>query len=267
MQEILKLFTSLTNIKANNYTIIKEGISNINYKIDTDEGQYVLRIPRENMIAIDFANQGKVLKKAKDLNFDVIYYNSENGIMISKFIKLKKELVSFNEVVTTLKQLHSLDITDIEDFDPFTNLYIYKNVIGKTMFDKEEVIISQAKLLYSKYDKVLCHNDLLYANFCKDDNRLYLIDYEYSGKNIVLFDLVSFLSENNINEMYHEQFYHLYFDKVSKDLKQDIFTMSLFLDILWGYWGYAMYEKYQEEVFLNIANEKKHRYHLKVTIF
>lgn len=267
MQDVLKLFTSLTNIKANGYTIIKDGISNINYKIHTDDGQYVLRLPRENMIAIDYYNQGKVLKKVKHLNFDVVYYNDKNGILITKFTKLKKELVSFNEVVNTLKHLHSLDVTDIEDFNPFINLNIYKNVIGKTIFDKEEVIIDKVKHLYSKYEKVLCHNDLLYANFCKDDKKLYLIDYEYSGKNIVLFDLVSFLSENNIDEQYHQDFYNLYFDDVSDTLKQDIYLMSLFLDILWGYWGYAMYEKYHEQVFLDIACEKTHRYHLKVAFF
>ena len=77
MQDVLKLFTSLTNIKANSYTIIKDGISNINYKIHTDDGQYVLRLPRENMIAIDYYNQGKVLKKVEHLNFDVVYYNDK----------------------------------------------------------------------------------------------------------------------------------------------------------------------------------------------
>ena len=79
--------------------------------------------------------------------------------------------------------------------------------------------------------------------------------------------MVSFLSENNIDEQYHQDFYNLYFDDVSDTLKQDIYLMSLFLDILWGYWGYAMYEKYHEQVFLDIACEKTHRYHLKVAVF
>ena len=118
--------------------------------------------------------------------------------------------------------------------------------------------------IYEKYPKVLCHNDVLYANFIESDEKDYLIDYEYAGNNILLFDIASFLSENNINDNKVQlEFINSYFDNVTDELLQDIYNMFDFLDILWGYWAFAMHHKYQDNIFLEIGNEKLNRYNLK----
>jgi thiamine kinase-like enzyme len=107
----------------------------------------------------------------------------------------------------------SLDSSDIDDFAPFINLIEYKKVVNETLFDNEDKIIEKAKTLYTKYPKVLCHNDVLLANFIKSSSNSYLIDYEYAGKNIALFDIVSFLFENNIEgEEKQKQFIKQYFN-------------------------------------------------------
>ena len=268
MKSIKELFFKLTNIKPYRCNIIKDGITNKNYKIFTDDGIYVFRIPRNKMVGINHLNEQKVLQKVKDLNVEIVYFD-ESGILISKYVKHnKKECIDFQLVATKLKQLHSLDSSDIEDFDPFVNLNEYKKVVNKTIFKDEDIIINKAKQLYSKYDKVLCHNDVLLANFIKTSHQDYLIDYEYSGKNIALFDIVSFLSENNIDDYnLQKEFLCLYYDKVDETLENEIKLMYDFLDILWTYWAVAMYLLYNEEVFYNIALDKINRYKLKGDIY
>lgn len=263
VNNISQLFYKLTNIKPYRCNIIKDGITNKNYKIFTHQGIYVLRMPRKEMIAINYLNQEKVLKKVKDLNVEVIYYDN-TGILITSFVKHnKKECIDFNLVVNKLKTLHSLDSSDIDDFDPFINLKEYKKVVNETLFNNEDKIINKAKTLYDRHLKVLCHNDVLLANFIKTSSSSYLIDYEYAGKNIALFDVVSFLSENNIDdENLQHKFLKMYYGKVDETLLNEVKIMYSFLDVLWTYWAKAMYIKYNEEVFNDIALEKTSRYNL-----
>ena len=266
MNNVLELFERLTSIKANKYELIKEGITNINYLIHSSNGVFVMRIPRTNMIGIDYVNQGKILKLVKELNVEVIYYDDFTGIMITKYLEnISKEKVSFDVVVKHLKKLHSISCTDISDFDPFKLIKTYKSIVNDNLFKDEEKVILKAKEIYNKYPKVLSHNDVLYANFISANNTYYLIDYEYAGGNIALFDIASFLSENNIDEyLLQIEFINKYFDNVDEKLIDDINLMFMFLDILWGYWAKAMHIKYHEEVFEIIFNEKLSRYKTKI---
>ena len=266
MNDVLKLFERLTDIKANQYELIKEGITNINYLIHSSNGLFVMRIPRCNMVGIDYVNQGKIINLVKKLNVEVIYYDDSTGIMITRYLEnTQKEKVSFDVVIQQLKKLHSISCANISDFDPFKLIDTYKAIVNNNLFKDEEKVILKAKEIYKKYPKVLAHNDVLYANFIGLDNLYYLIDYEYAGKNIALFDIASFLSENNIDDISLQlEFINKYYDYVNNELLEDINSMFMFLDILWGYWAKAMHIKYQEEIFEIIFNEKINRYKTKI---
>jgi thiamine kinase-like enzyme len=47
--------------------------------------------------------------------------------------------------------------------------------------------------------KVACNNDLLAANFIDDGQKIWLIDYEYSGNNDACFELGNIYSESNLS--------------------------------------------------------------------
>ena len=83
MKKVLPLFYKLTKIKGIKSYKLKDGITNINYKVVTNQGDYVIRIPRNGMVGINYYNQAKVLKKVKELNVDVIYYDENTGILIT----------------------------------------------------------------------------------------------------------------------------------------------------------------------------------------
>ena len=262
MIKVLPLFEKLTNIKGIKSYKLKDGITNINYKIKTLQGDYAIRIPRRGMVGINHFNQAKVLEKVKDLNVEVIYYDSQTGILISKYVKHKKRKeVPVSELMTNLKILHNKSIENINEFNPFELLMKYKSTINKNLFDKEMVVIEKARKLYQEYPLVLCHNDLLFSNFIKTKERTYLIDYEYAGKNIALFDIVSFINENNINNIKEqEEIVKQYFGGINKKLLQDVKIMNIFQDLLWGYWAYMMFELYADKTFLDIALLKHNRY-------
>lgn len=271
MKKILPLFYNLTGIKGIKSKKIKDGITNINYKVSTLTQDYVIRIPRENLIGINRINEKKVIELVKPLNInvDIVYYDENTGILISKFIKSsKRNKISFEKISSCIKKLHSIECNDIEKFDPFELISKYKTIVKDINFDNENKLILKVKEIYQNYPLVLCHNDLLYANFinCKKTN--YLIDYEYAGKNIAIFDIVSFLNENDIEDIDKQlEFIKSYYEKVDNKLLNDINTMFVFLDLLWAYWAYMMYKLYNDNVFLTIALNKHKRYNLKSHIY
>ena len=271
MKDIKSLFYKLTNIKAIKCYKIKSGITNNNYKIITENEKYVIRIPRKDMIGLNRENEEKVINKVlmADLNVDVVYFNINSGIMISRFIQTKKrKQVPFGVIIEHLKKLHSLSTNNIIEFNPFKLIDMYADEISEKSFNNKEIVIQKAKEVYKRYQVVLCHNDVLYANCINSNNKEYLIDYEYAGKNIDLFDIASFLSENNIDDINKQQrFIKMYYGEINDQLIDDINVMFLLLDMLWAYWGYYMYEKYQEQVFLDIATSKHNRYNSKDYIY
>ncbi|XZH36527.1 phosphotransferase family protein [Clostridium perfringens] len=77
----------------------------------------------------------------------------------------------------------------------------------------------------------LCHNDIVSENFVKDINeRMYLIDWEYSGLNDPMWDLVAHSIECAFSESDEELFLNLYFNNLIEE-KHKIDIVVLFL--LW----------------------------------
>ena len=70
----------------------------------------------------------------------------------------------------------------------------------------ESEIIFAAEKLYEKYPLVYAHNDLVKGNLLFKDEQLIVLDFEYAGLNISLFDIASFISENNLSNDEKEYF-------------------------------------------------------------
>lgn len=279
MEDLLTYFQSLTSIKGTSIQKIKEGITNDNYKINTtSQDCFVLRIPKKNQIGLNRNQEMRIIELLKNYNIDVpcLYFNPNTGVKITKYIQHKKIHSFFNDnqlkqFIFELKKLHSISeesLQHIQDFDVFRTLETYKEEVQETLFLQEKQMIENVKKLYTKYPKVLCHNDLLYANILCCKKKIFLIDYEYAGKNIALFDLASFISENNIEDLKDQTiFLKEYFGTITVDLLKEFETMLLFEDLLWGYWAKMMNQKYQKKVYLTIYQKKSERYHARIRNF
>ena len=76
--------------------------------------------------------------------------------------------------------------------------------------------LSQAETLeraVGPIDIIFGHNDLLPANFIRDDNRLWLIDWDYAGFNSPLFDLGGLAANNALHPDQENQMLTVYFDR------------------------------------------------------
>ncbi|MGH3643162.1 MAG: phosphotransferase family protein [Mycobacterium sp.] len=109
---------------------------------------------------------------------------------------------------------------------------------------------------------VPCHNDLLAANFVEDGERVWLIDYEYSGNNDPCFELGNIWRDNRLTTEQLEELVTNYFgrpirSRLARARLQG--TVSQYGWTLWGciqngssaldfdFWSWAM-ERYENAV-------------------
>lgn len=268
-KEARNLFYSLTNINIKSIEEIYSGFSNQNFLIND---AYVLRIPLPNKDeSINYYIEEETYNLIKDLNFSekIIYFSSDSGIKISKFIHNAKSYSStpsdleIKNVAKLLKKLHKSNIKCSRSYDMFNRLSLYKSKVEEKDFilkTYEDNIVNKVKEIYSKLEECLCHNDVVKGNLLFGYSKTYLIDWEYGANNNPYFDLASFISENNLNPNQEELFLKTYFgSKLTNLNKKRISLFIEFLDILYYYWGLYLYKNRGLEIYKIIYKEKLER--------
>lgn len=254
--------------KADDYTIQKlnKGLTNDNYLITVGNQRFVIRIPKNDAAQIvNFAHEAKALKlvKAADLDVDTLYYDQKTGIKITRYVD---DLKTFDEyqgsdkiqrTALLMKRLHGLKQTIGYAFDPVARCLQYARHVSHPLIDEHraQAIIEAIEEL--TYEPTLCHNDWVSGNICFTQHKDVLIDYEYAGDNDPLFDVMSFITENDLSPKDRQDFYNAYFghplsviEKHRLDLYED------FHNLLWCTWAEMMYESRQDPVYQQIARGK-----------
>jgi thiamine kinase-like enzyme len=110
-------------------------------------------------------------------------------------------------VARTCAQLHA-GPRFINDFDMFAVQRGYLELVSEKGFRlparyaefSDQVTLMQRALTVRDEGTRPCHNDLLAANIMDDGERIWFIDFEYSGNNDVCFELGNLWSESNLSE-------------------------------------------------------------------
>ena len=125
-----------------------------------------------------------------------------------------------------LKKLHNSDIVFDNIFDSFNEMEKYEKLSIKEngkFYDgykeiKEKVFKLREKLKNFNIELKACHNDTVPENFIKSENKIYLIDWEYSGMNDPMWDLAAHSLECNFSKEEEKEFLSFYFpEEVSKE--------------------------------------------------
>lgn len=203
----------ITNIAS-----ISSGLTNRSFSFSVNGKKYVYRHPGVGTEKyINRAGEAETMKIISQMGMDdtFIYIDEEGGWKISKYIENVRELnyhdaTEVKQAIDLIRTLHDASIDVDYDFDIWkrTEEFIEK-LKGKTDYDSEnhkkiydlvkEVRDCVAKDEYSK--KCLCHNDCYYPNFLLDENnKMYLIDWEYSGNDDPASDIGTFICCSDYTE-------------------------------------------------------------------
>ena len=195
------------------------GLTNRNYKVTTPDGSFVARISGagSELLAIDrdCEYRNSVAAAAAGAGPPVVEYRPQDSMLIIGYIEGRTlgsadvaEPRTITRIARACRRLHQGERFG-NDFDMFAIQRRYLAVARTRGFripaGYEDLLphfdAIAAALTASDHDgTVPCNNDLLPANLIDDGDRIWLIDYEYSGNNDACFELGNIAAEAHLGE-------------------------------------------------------------------
>lgn len=247
-------------------TDLKKGLTNQNYLLHIDGENFVLRIPRIDSTQVVFRHhEAMALQAIKYENMDVetIYYDEKSGYKLTRYLPDAKTYQESNclnkieKVAALMKHFHALHKTIDESFHPIERLKQYQSYVQHPQYNLQPYAFVIEKVAQLHNPHVLCHNDWVDGNILFDKDNIYLIDYEYAANNDPLFDVMSFLTENDITDKEErERFYKVYFHKMNDITRQQLAIWEMFHHMLWCTWAMMMWDTRKEAMYQTIARNK-----------
>lgn len=201
------------------------------------------------------------IKANQKLGLDVplVKYDCNNAVLISEYIDnsktltadIAKDINNISKISKALKLLHQSDIKFENTFNVFDEIikyesFLYKYKLTDIFKDYKNVRNEIYKLSRNVnsigVDIVPCHNDIVPENILIENEKLYLIDWEYSGMNDPMFDIASYFLENNFSSEEEKYFYELYDNNISIEQKTKVTIYKISQDILWAIWAIYRYQ-------------------------
>jgi thiamine kinase-like enzyme len=183
------------------------GLTNRNYKVTTPDGTFVARVSDAggDLLAIDrdAEYRNSVAAAAAGAGAPVIEYRPQDSLLVVGYIEGRTfgnadvaAPGNIARIAQACRRLHSGPRFG-NDFDMFDIQRRYLSVVRSRGFRipagydglMPRFEAAGAALAVRDAGTVPCNNDLLAANFIDDGDRIWLIDYEYSGNNDACFEL------------------------------------------------------------------------------
>ncbi len=212
---------------------IDGGITNQNFLVEDGINKFFVRVGKDIPEHLVFrSNEIIASKVASSLQISPKVIFTNNDLQVIDFIKgstlNEKEIKeNLNVVISLIKKVHH-DMPKnmygqsiifwvfhvIRHYNKFLeeNNSEYTSMLSE-LLKKSDLIEKKS----SPFEIVFAHNDLLPANFIKDNEQLWLIDWEYAGYNTPLFDLGGLSSNNNFNEKEDIILLENYYEKKIED--------------------------------------------------
>ncbi len=189
------------------------GLTNVNLKVTHPGGVCVVRVAQagSELLAIDHDHEhhNSVAASAAGVGAPVLDYLPDAGLMVVEYID-GRTLTDYDlrsgehlgRVAAAVRQLHSGPRFS-SDFEMFALQRAYLEVVTERGFrlpDRYLDFAPQVERIRSAFavrdePTVPCNNDLLAGNLIDDGDKIWLIDYEYSGNNEATFELGNLWSE------------------------------------------------------------------------
>lgn len=189
------------------------GLTNRNLKVTTPDGVYVARLssPESALLAIDreAEHANSVAAAASGAAPDVIAFVPEVSVLVVRFVDGSTwspsdvlEASNAPRAAAALRKLHA-GPRFVNDFDMLVLQPQYLSLCRERGFRLPDRYLDFAShaaaiaeaLAVRPVPTVPCNNDLLAANIIDTGDRVWLIDYEYSGNNDPFFEVGNLWSE------------------------------------------------------------------------
>ena len=235
---------------------LEGGITNRNFLVEHGNEKFFVRlgvdIPEHGVYRFNELAASRTAHKC-GISPEVVY--AETGAMVLRFINGKtlepenlRNISTLKKVVPLLKTCHQ----QMPLYLPGSSLIFWvfqviRGYVNTLKESKSRMIQKLSRFLEINHelektvgtiDLFYGHNDLLSGNFIEDNNRLWLVDWDYAGFNSPLFDLANLASNNEYTEGLERELLEMYFENgFSDNLWKRYFAMkcaSLLRESMWS---------------------------------
>ncbi len=231
------------------------GLTTQNLRVTTPSGDYVVRRFRGDagLLGIDRDAEHVNTRAAAEagVGAPVFDYRPDLGVLVIGYIDGKtydNDSFADPRVVQragqAVRRLHD-GPRFTGDFDMFARQRRYLSTVqqrGYPLFDGYQAYDrhfrrAEAALAARAEPTVPCNNDLLAGNFVDDGEKLWLIDYEYSGNNDACFELGNTSTECDLDSDQVEALVAAYFRRPSRNKLARVRLQALVSAYGWSLWG------------------------------
>lgn len=236
------------------------GLTNRTYCVEFQDGsRCMVRIPGEGTEElIDRSGERISTELACRIGIDSkLYYFGDDGAKVSEFIpnavtmsaETMREDRRIRQAAQLLRRLHDSGEDTGVKFEVFDMAAGYEKIIEENnvpMYPDYAQVKAEVMKIKAQTDaacnikKVPCHNDPLCENWVVsgDDDRMYLIDWEYAGMNDGLWDLADISIEGEYTAENDDLLLSEYFGKTpDQNEHRHFLAVKLYVDYLWTLWA------------------------------
>lgn len=178
------------------------GMSNYTYVVSENNQFYTIRVLGEYANHFVYREQEQYhIKRFEALNITskTLYFDLETGIKVGQFIEgdilsQVNPLDHLIEVSNILKQIHSAPKSKY-DYHFFKRLEHYESLnknIPKSYYDLKTWAMDEYNQTYKYIKQTFTHGDSQPSNFIVSKDKLYIVDFEFSGNNDPYYDIACF---------------------------------------------------------------------------
>jgi len=241
---------------ATNISRLHGGLTNKNYRIDTPTNSYVMRVSDRatSLLGIDRTNERINTLRAFQAGVGAAVIDSlpEENVLVISWIEAKtlraEDLHSQPEllprIAASLRMLHAGPKFHRNFYFPDVRKEYLKIVLNNNYFLPDDylkielLIIELEKILASNSEPLVpCNNDLLAENFMDDREKIWIIDYEYSGQNEASFEIGNLASEIFLNDEQLTVLCDAYWQKHSQEKIYRAMAWSMIARVGWVMWA------------------------------
>jgi thiamine kinase-like enzyme len=231
------------------------GITNRNYKIETGQAAYVLRVGGNDtdLLGIDRrVEYGCTLAAAAvGIAPEPVAFLEPEGYLLTRFVHgtpIPAEAIgdraNIRRVVASLKRYHAIERFPGE-FSPFRTVEAYLATARRYQAPLPDDIgwfytrTSEIEAAFQRdpFVAVPCHNDLLNGNFIDDGQTIRILDWEYAGMGDRFFDLGNFSAQHEFTAGQDEALLAEYFGQPADAQRARLGLMKIMSDLREAMWA------------------------------
>ncbi|PZF75378.1 LPS biosynthesis choline kinase [Aestuariivirga litoralis] len=234
------------------------GLTNLVFAVTHHDDHYVLRLPGKGTEEyINRANEAQAAAEAAraGVSPEVLFADPATGVMVTRLVagavtmspeKFKSIAGAPARAGEVFRRLHQSGATFKFRFELFSMIDEYLKVLATKKMELpagyhevvREAETVRAALAAHPLPLAACHCDPLCENFLDAGERMWLVDWEYSGMNDPMWDLGDLAVEGQFTAQQEEEMIRAYFGgEPSPHDRGRIVIYKAMCDLLWTLWG------------------------------